>query len=209
MKFNKFFTTLCAIAVFGIMAETHVAAQNNGLYSPANIFAGGNVSLPAASTNLFWTYALTNGVQNGVITTNNSFGNLADSSSSNLTLNVSEYDYAGLTYVVTSDASSTNAPVGVAVFTSNDYGKTFAAAPSFSWTNSIAAPGGTSQKYTTNSWDIHGVSTLGFKFYNLATAGQATNYLSVNLKSARISVQPAGINNGVTPGKPITVPNFP
>ncbi len=205
MKFIKriFLTTFAIGMVFT------ASAQNNGLYSPANIFAGGNVTLPAASTNLFWVYQLTNGVQNGVVVTNNSFGNLADNSSSNLTLNVSEYDYAGLTYVVTSDASSTNAAVGVAVYTSNDYGKTFSASPAFSWTNSIAAPGGTSQKYMTNAFDIHGVSTLGFKFYNLATAGQATNYLSVNLKSARISVQPAGINQGTSPGKPIAVPNWP
>ena len=205
MKFIKhiFLTTFAIGMVFT------ASAQNNGLYSPANIWAGGNVSLPAASTNLFWTYALTNGVQNGVITTNNSYGNVTDGSTSNLTLNVSEYDYVGITYVVTSDASSTNAPVGLAVYTSNDYGKTFASSPSFSWTNSIAAPGGTSQKYTTNTWDIHGVSTLGFKFYNLAAAGQATNYISVNLKSSRMSVQPAGLNQGTSPGKPISVPNWP
>jgi hypothetical protein len=198
MKFTKYlFLAACSMAmVLGGYA------QNIGLYSPGNIQSGGTIVVPANSTNVFWTYALTNGVQNGVITTNTfSQPSITPASNTNLLLqNVASFEYIGLTW---SYASGSNATCNA--FKSYDYGNTFEATPTFSFTGPAAA----STAFLTNVMaDVRGVTTLSFVIKNASTIPLTNHISEVNLKANTIQVVPAGISAGTTPGAPIHVTGF-
>ena len=182
----------------GTVAE----AQINGLYS---IIPGGTAVIPTATTNLVWGYVLTNGVQNGVIITNQ-YGN--PGTATNLALNVSEYDYAGLTWSMTgTGAGLTVCTNNLDIYKSFDFGAHFESNPSFTY---LATGVGFQTNYTTNaSLDIHGVTALAFVVRNAAATTMSNVVININLKASRIQVQPAGIGNGSVPSfVPRTVPGF-
>ena len=198
MKFTKYLF----LAAASMALVFSVNAQNIGLYSPGNIQSGGTIVVPANSTNVFWTYALTNGVQNGVITTNTySQPSITPASNTNLlTQNVSSFEYIGLTW---SYASGSNATCNA--YKSYDYGQTFEASPTFSFTGPAAA----STAFLTNVMaDVRGVTTLGFVIKNASTIPLTNHISEVNLKAGTIQVMPAGIAPGVTPGNVIHVTGF-
>jgi hypothetical protein len=205
MKFTKLFRAVALGIAVALASAATGMAQNIGLYSPGDISASGVLVFPAATTNTFYTYATTNGVQNGVIVTN-SYGTPSITAGSNtnlLSLPVADFDYCGLTFALTGTATSTNA---LSIYKSFDNGNTFEATPTFSYT--AIAPGAAG--YLTNaSLDIHGVTTLGFLVKSSGTTFGTNALLEINLKAPRSQTQQAGINNGSSPGKPNAVPNFP
>jgi hypothetical protein len=189
----------------GLLAATIPAqAQVAGLYpvlmstAPTN-GTGQSIVFPANSTNQVFVYTLTNGVANGVIVTNN-YGN--PGTATNLALNITSYDYVGLTWGFTGTATSTNS---LLIYKSFDNGANYETTASFQYLN--IAPGAAG--WVTNaSLDVHGVSTLAFVVKSSGTTAGTNNVLEVNLKSPQLFVTPPG-NYGKTPGTPITVPNFP
>ena len=160
--------------------------------------AGGNVVIPALTTNVFWVYPTTNGVPTGVIITNTPG---LPGSGTNLVLNVSQFDYAGLTITLTGTATSTNTFL---LYKSMDNGATYEANATFQYTN--IAPGAAS--FTTNAYlDLHGVTQLALVSKSTGTTFATNALVELNLKSSLIlSTQPG--NYGKTPGTPISVPNF-
>ena len=175
-----------------------------GLYAPVMSTAptngtGAGIVLPPSTTNQLVSATLTNGVFNGVTTTN--FVGLPGTGT-NLALSVDTFDYVGLTWSFMGTATSTNA---LLAYKSFDYGLTYEAIPSFQYTGIV--PGAAS--FATNaSLDVHGVTTLAFVFKNSGTTASSNNIVELNLKSAQLYTIPPG-NYGKTPGTPIVVPNFP
>lgn len=186
------------LALFALLFAPSAHAQLNGLYQ---YLTGGTIVIPSNSTNTFYSYTLTNGVQNGVIVTN-LFG--APGTSTNLAVNVSEYDYVGLTIAFTGTATSTNT---LLLYKSFDNGANYESAATFSY---VATPGAAA--YVTNAaLDIHGVTHLAFVSRANGTVASSTfasnAVVELNLKSPRLGFQQAGIGNGKNPGTPIVVPN--
>lgn len=170
-------------------------AQIAGIY-PA--ISGGAVVFPANSTNVAWVYTLTNGVPNGVITTN-TYG--LPGTATNLTLSTANYDYVGFTWAFTGTATSTNS---VLIYRSKD-GVNYESTASFQYLN--IAPGAAA--FVTNATlDIHGDASLAFVIRSSGTTAATNNSVSLNLKGPQFFTLPPG-NYGRTPGTPITVPNFP
>lgn len=198
MKNRNFRFSLFVALFAGLMclwSVPPVQAQDAGLYTAVS---GGTLVLPSGSTNTVWVYALTNGVQNGVITTNR-YG--LPGTSSNLTLNVSDYDYAGLTFGLTGTATSTNS---LLIYKSFNNGTTYESVASFQYLN--IAPGAAA--YATNaSLDIHGVSRLAFVLQSSGTTFGTNILLQMNFKAPVL--QTIGRTpGGKTPGSPILVPGW-
>ena len=203
MKFNKW--KLALVAPFALVIGISTApAQVAGLYpslitTATNSGTSQSVVFPANSTNTVYTYFYTNGVANGVSTTN-LIGN--PGTSTNLTQSVVNYDYVGLTWGFTGTATSTNS---LLIYKSFDNGANYEGAATFQYLN--VAPGAAG--YVTNaSLDVHGVTTLAIVVKNSGTTASTNNVLEFNLKSPQFFTTPPG-NYGKTPGTPITVPNFP
>jgi hypothetical protein len=182
------------LALIALAFADCARAQNAGLYQA---FTGGTIVLPSATTNTAYIYQLTNGVQNGVISTN-VWG--APGTSTNLVLNVSEYDYVGFTWSLTGTATSTN---DILIYKSFDNGGFWEATPTFSYTQVPgAAAGGTNV-----SLDVHGVTSLAFVSRSRGTTSASNNVVELNLKSPRLGTVQGGVTQGRSPGTPITVPN--
>lgn len=191
---------LAGLLVISLPAHGQVA----GVYSPNSIGSGGLLVVPASSTNTFLTYALTNGVQTGAWTTNNNgvAYNVPSSfaTQTNLTVNVSSYDYVGFTWAYQAGSNAT-----VDVYASYDNAVSWGSNKFASYSGQ-AAPSG---QWTTNVLlDCRGITHLGFVQKNAGTMALSNVLLNVNLKSSTIYTLPPG-NYGRTPGTPITVPNFP
>lgn len=196
MKLNKWTLALFALLAL-IFTVPSALAQNTGLYSA---IGGGAVVIPAGTTNKVYVYTLTNGVPNGTITTN-TYGN--PGTATNLTLNVQDYDYAGLVFTFTGTATSTN---DLLVYRSYDNGATYEANAGFSYTG--LAPGAAT--YVTNALlDVRGVSRLAFVIKSAGTTYATNAAIKLNLKAARLQTSAAGLNNSGGVGTPIAVPNFP
>jgi hypothetical protein len=203
MKF-KTSTLLLATLLAVALGTFTLPAQVAGIYSPNSISAGGVLVVPANNTNLFYTYALTNGVLNGTWTTNNGGAAyntpISFATQTNLLVNVSTYDYPGITWAYLSGSNAT-----LDVYASYDNGT--------SWPSnkiaSYAGPATTTSTFTTNTFlDCRGVTHLAFVTKNASTLALSNVVISVNLKSPTLFTLPPG-NYGRTPGTPITVPNFP
>ena len=202
MKFNKW--TLALVAILALILGISTApAQVSGIYSPNGIAGGGVLVVPANQTNLFYTYAVTNGVQTGAWTTNNSGAAyntpISFATQTNLLVNVQGYDYPGITWAYLSGSNAT-----LDVYASYD---------GTSWPSnkiaSFAGPAATASTWTTNAYlDCRGVSQLAFVQKNASTVPLSNVVINVNLKSPTFFTLPPG-NYGRTPGTPITVPNFP
>lgn len=203
----KLITKLLAVAALTCLALADAQAQNNGLYAPLG--NGGIMVLPGQSTNVILTYATTNGVPTGVITTN-IFG--IPSTTSNLTMAVSEYDYNGVTVSWLGNTGSTNGVIGVQIFRSYNNGASFDPSPAFTLTNIPAATAGATAVLIATNLDVHSVTTLAFNVLNTApnatpSFGWVSNFVfTVNLKAPSVKIQPAS-NPGRNPGTPIVVPN--
>ena len=203
MKFkNHLFAvaTFLAIALGTATAPAQISAVYPAVANTAITTNGTSVALvfPANSTNLTYSYAYTNGVLNGVITTNQ-YG--LPGTTTNLALTVANYDYVGFTWSLTGTATSTNS---LLIYRSKD-GVYYEATPSFQYLN--IAPGAAT--FTTNATlNVQGDSTLAFVVKSSGTTGTTNNTVSLNLKSQQFFTLPPG-NYGRTPGTPITVPNFP
>lgn len=203
MKFNRFFLSVALGVACCLGAAAPAVAQVPGLYSPASIQAGGTVVIAPASTNVLWTYILTNGVQTGVIITNTYNWPASNSVAQNtnlLSVNIPEYDYVGITWSYTSGSNAT-----LNVYASRDNGQTYGTTPIFTSSGSAAA----STAWITNALiDVHGASTLGFAIQNPSTVPITNLLTEINLKATRIWKMEAGANNGVTPGPVTHVPGF-
>ena len=198
MKLFKLLFTVIMLGLFAALALPTIATAQTvpGLYQ---FQSGGNVVIPAASTNVYYIYATTNGVPTGVVTTNTP--GLPGTSTNNI-LNVSQFDYAGLTITLTGTATSTNS---FYLYKSFDNGATYEANASFQYLN--IAPGAAA--YTTNAaLDVHGVTQLALVSTSTGTTYATNAAVKLNCKSALILTTPPG-NYGKTPGTPIVVPNFP
>ena len=201
---------LAGLALVSALAMTPAAApaQNIGLYQLA---PSGVVELPSATTNVFVTYVTTNGVWNGAVATN-TYGFITGGPNlltNGLTLPVSDFDNVGLSFGFLPWAGDTNAPVGVQVFRSYDFGRTFEAGPGFSFTNGPTAAGLAQYTLCTNL-AMQGVTTLGFNFINAAAAGVVSNLTgTANMKAPKMQMVPAGIYTGpATPTPVITSTNW-
>jgi hypothetical protein len=211
MKFTKSFLA----AAFGIAVAMGVAAptmaQTIGVYAPGP-FAGGTVVIPQFTTNTFYVYSLTNGVQNGTITTN-TYSAVPTGGNTNLTVNVAGYENVGITLQFTESAYNTNSPVGLVVYRSGNYGVTFETTPYQSFTNILLAASAPYTYTLFTNVPCYGASTLGFSFINIpnpsGVVGYVTNaLLNVTLKGNTVQTVPAGISIGNNPFKPIGNTNF-
>jgi hypothetical protein len=115
---------------------------------------------------------------------------------SNLVQDVSEYDYAGITWQNVMPAGSlgaTNQPYGVFVYRSYDGGQIFESASVLNWTNvstAAQAATGITNQFTTNL-NCQAATTIGFIFTNGTATGLPTNgILRVNLKSPKFGAVP-------------------
>jgi len=205
----KLFKINFIIALLGLLAAlalpTVANAQIAGIYptlATTSIPTNGNgvaLIFPTGTTNQTISVFYTNGVANGVLTTNQ-YG--LPGTATNLVIQIYNYDYVGLTLSLIGTATSTN---DVLIYKSFDQGRIFEATPSFSYTG--IAPGNGVTYSTNASLDVHGVTTLAFVVKSYGTTSTTNNGVELNLKSAQIFTLPPG-NYGKTPGTPISVPNF-
>ncbi|MGO9586302.1 MAG: hypothetical protein ACLP2Y_08910 [Limisphaerales bacterium] len=170
MKIPKLLLTIAAFA-----AGITIASAQPALVYP--LLNGGTTVIPAMSTNTVYFNGATNFAnQAGVVT--------------NLLMNVSEFDEAALTLSETATAGATNAPAGLRVYRSYDFGNVYETNPGFTFSTTPAAPGGNTF-YTNAPLDLHGITTLEFVPFN-ATGGAFTNVLlEINLKSPKFGAVPA------------------
>ena len=217
MKKNRSSNLIRACVLAAAVALPAVApAQNIGLY---NIVRPGVVELAGSSTNVFYSYVQTNwvgsvpptNVWNGTIITN-TFGTITNGPNfltNALTQAVSDFDNGGFTLSFLPFSGVGTNPIGVQIFNSYDFGRTFY--PSLTFTN--IAPG-TAPYYALTNLPLQGVTTLGFNFVNIGAAagaaGSASNFIcSLNLKSPKQQFQQAGIYTGpTTPTPSITSTNW-
>jgi len=199
MKKFTFLLTLAALALAALPSP----GQNIGLYTFPPFTGAGSVVQQAQTTNTFISYTFTNGVWNGVTTTN-SYQTITGgpgSYTNALTQSVLAYDNVGLTYFYQAGFADTNAPIGIQIYRSYNYGVTFEPNPWQVWTNP-AATAAAQFTYATNL-AAQGVTTLGFNFINLATNGYSSNELfAANLKAPTAQYVQAGIYNGPTTPTP-------
>lgn len=206
MKHIKYtFGLVAAIATLAF--ATSATAQIPGAYTVAP-FSANSVVVPAMSTNTFWTYTITNGVQQGG---SNAVTYGLPGTSTNLALNVAGYDNVGLTLKFSGTVDTTNTAIGARIYRSYNYGKTYETTPGFVLTNITTAAGAPATYTVVTNLAIPGVSTLGFVFVNTTAVGAITNTdFSINLKSPIVQTLQV-IGGGAPVGTPIVVPfwNWP
>ena len=213
MKFTKSFLS----AAFGIAVAIGITsptmAQTIGVYVPGPL-GGGTIVLPQFTTNTFYVYSLTNGVQNGTITTNTTYAAVPTGGYTNLSVNVAGCDNVGFTGQWTETTVNTNLAVGVKIYRSFNYGVTYETTPGFELTNIVLAANAPATYTICTNLYVPGVTTLGLAVYNnsvtnATTVGYVTNVtINFNIKGNTVQTIPAGISIGNNPFKPIGNTNF-
>ena len=176
MKSSKTLRVLL-FTVLALFTFIPARAQQSGL-QPA-LLAGGTASQAAQTTNQMVTAGMTN--QAGSLTSDTI-------TTTNISINVADYDNVGLTFQETGTTQSTNGIYGLRVYRSYNKGVTYEANPGWSFTNMTAAPGAQTFTVVTNLY-IPSVTTLAFSFENGNTniLGFETNILlQINCKDPRV-----------------------
>ena len=164
------------------MILTANAQTAPGLYA---YFSKG--TLPASSSNQYTTS-----------TSTNTWG--AQGSTTNFLINVSAFDYAGLTITGAGSSTTTNQ---VSLFKSFDNGATFESPASFIYGLSYTSGTVTT---TSASLDLHGVTHLALVMGPVGAASVTNASITLNLKSPWVYATPP-LSYGKSPGTPIVVPS--
>lgn len=161
MKKNRFSLISLTIIAMVALALTIANTQAQGLYP---VFTGGTTTLQPYTTNTY--------VYGGVT---NRFG--APGTSTNIAVNVSQYDTIGMTFKFTGTATSTNA---LYLYRSMDEGASYLAAPFFSITGIV--PGAAA--YQTNvAISVSGCSHIAIRTENIGSTYATNVDLSFYLKA--------------------------
>jgi hypothetical protein len=150
-------------------------AQDSGVKV---LLSGGTTTLNAASTNAFVVDGVTNKLGNPASMT---------ITSSNLVLNVSEFDNAGLTWQETGVVATTNGTSRLQAFVSRNGGSIWETNAAYAWTNTTPASTTGAATYTQGgNMDLRGVTHIAFSMDNNAASYFTNNTLSVNLKRPKV-----------------------